>query len=57
MQATVAINESGDSLSCLRFVLPAWFSGLPVGEEWGRVDYSALGMVPLVVTPAVMTEA
>jgi hypothetical protein len=38
-------NESGDSIGCLRFSLLRWMMG-----------YSAVGMEPVVVTPAVMTE-
>ena len=57
MQATAAmINESGDSQSCLRFFVAPGIARHGVGLEPGKVNYSALGMVPLVVTPAVMTE-
>ena len=38
-------NESGDSVGCLRFSLLR-----------GAAGYSAVGMEPVVVTPAVMTE-
>ena len=47
MQAAAEIDESGDGSGCLRFR----FKG-----GVGRVGYSAVGMEPLVVTPAVMTE-